>query len=208
MANDTDECQALTDDDEDIMQVEYMPNNIPSGNVVSPAQSDSSGRIEAAPDRRSSSPPMELRRSSRRSTHSHSSIQHWPGTFDDDERPRFYGPTSRKTTPEDSAEAVVHKGKTSSGFTSNNMKSLQTESEQLGTEMLLHSRSPTCAAGPRQRYVVLHSDNERHVGFFEVNGAGEHGRGRTGNFKFPSGRWSIKVGVRYIQTLSSMKCDR
>jgi len=89
MVNDTDECQALIDDDDDIMQVEYIPNNIPSGNVVSPAQSDSSGRLEAAPDRRSSSPPMELRRSSRRSSHSHSSTQHWPGTFDDDERPRF-----------------------------------------------------------------------------------------------------------------------
>jgi len=74
MVNDTDECQALIDDDEDIMQVEYMPNNIPSGNVVSPAQSDSSGRIEAGPDRRSS-PPMELRPSSRRPSHSHSSTQ-------------------------------------------------------------------------------------------------------------------------------------
>jgi len=171
MANDTDACQALIDDDEDIMQVKYIPNNIPSGNVVSPAQSDSSGRIEAGSGRRrSSSPPMELRRSSRRSSHSHSSTQHWPGTFDDDERPRFYGPTSRKTTPEDSARAVVHKGKTSSGFTSNNMKSLQTESEQLGTEMLLHSRSPTCAAGSRQRYVDLHSDNERHAGSFSGDG--------------------------------------
>jgi len=59
---------------------------------------------------------MELRRLSRRSSHSHSSIQHWPGTFDDDERPRFYGPTSRKTAPEDSAGAVVHKGKTPSGL--------------------------------------------------------------------------------------------
>ena len=102
------------------------------------AQSDSSGRIEADPSRsRSSSPPIELRRSSCRSSYSRSSTQHWPGTFDDDERPRVYVPASCNTTPDDPAGAVVHKGKTSCGFTSNNMKNLQTESDQLGTEMLL-----------------------------------------------------------------------
>jgi len=116
MANDTDECQALIDDDDVIMQVEYMPNNIPSGNVVSPAQSDSSGRIEAGPGRRSSSPPMELRRSFRRSSHSCSSTQHWPGTFDDDERPRFYGPASHNTNTRRLCGAVSHKGKTYGGL--------------------------------------------------------------------------------------------
>ena len=59
MANDTDECWALIDDDEDIMQVEYMPNNIPSGKVASPVRSDSSGRIEARPNTRSPSPPID-----------------------------------------------------------------------------------------------------------------------------------------------------
>jgi len=49
----------LIDDDEDIMQVEYMPNNIPSGKVASPVRSDSSGRIEAHPNRRSPSPPID-----------------------------------------------------------------------------------------------------------------------------------------------------
>ena len=46
MANDVDECQALIEDHdgEDIMQVEHIPNDIPSGKVASPAQSDSSGR--------------------------------------------------------------------------------------------------------------------------------------------------------------------
>jgi hypothetical protein len=57
-------------DDEDIMEVKHIRNDIPSGMVASPAQSDSSGRIEASPGRRrSSSPPIELRRSSRRSSH-------------------------------------------------------------------------------------------------------------------------------------------
>jgi hypothetical protein len=112
MANDTDEWQALIEDhdDENIMQVEYMRNDIPSGNVVSPGQSDSSGRIEAGPGR------SQLRCSSRRSSYSRSSTVHWPGTFDDDERPRIYEPTSRNTAPEDSAGAVVHKGKTYSGL--------------------------------------------------------------------------------------------
>ena len=44
----------------DIMQIEHMPNDIPSGKVASPAQSGSSGRIEAGPSTRSFSLPIEL----------------------------------------------------------------------------------------------------------------------------------------------------
>jgi len=85
------------------------------------------------------------------------------------------------------------------------MKSLQTESEQLRTEMLLRSRLPTYAARSRQRYVVVHLDNERHAGSFEVDGAGEHGQGRTGNFKF---RETEHKGWGALHTNSSMKRDR
>jgi len=76
------------------------------------------------------------------------------------------------------------------------MKSLQTESEQLGTEMLLHSRSPTCAAGSRQRYVVLHSDNERDI--FQAMGLENMVKDELEISSF--GRRSIRAGVRYIQT--------
>ena len=88
------------------------------------------------------------------------------------------------------------------------MTRVQPESEQFRTEMLLRSRPPTCAAGPRQQCVVVYLDNERHAGSLSVGGAGECNRGRTGKFKLPSRRRSIKAGVRYLQTLSSMKCDR
>jgi len=97
----------LDHDDENITEVEHMRNNIPSDKVASPAQSDSSGLSTM-----SFSPLIELRRLSRRSSYSRSSAEHWPGTFDDDERPRVYEPTSRNKAPEDSAGAVVHKGKT------------------------------------------------------------------------------------------------
>jgi hypothetical protein len=57
MANDTDECQALIEDhdDKDIGESSTCPT------IFSPAQSHSSGRIEAGLSRRrSSSPPIEL----------------------------------------------------------------------------------------------------------------------------------------------------
>ena len=121
MDNDTDECQALIEfhDEDDIMEIEHMSQDIPLAKGASPPQSDSNGSNEAGPSRgRSSSPPIELRRSSRRS--SRSSIEHWPRTFDDDdnEPPQVYEPASRNTTPEDTggAGAVVHKGKTYGGL--------------------------------------------------------------------------------------------
>ena len=96
------------------MQVEHMRNDIPSAQVTSPGQSDSSGRIEAGPSRRRSpSPPIELRRSSRRPSHSRSSTEFWLGLFDDDERPQVYEPGSRNTIP---AGAVVHKGRIHGGL--------------------------------------------------------------------------------------------
>ena len=115
MANDTDECQALIDDDDDdnIMQVEHIRNNIISGEVASPGQSDSSGRIEAGLGRRRSSSPMELRRSSRRSSHSRSSTQHWLGMMSARD---FMDLPATIPTPEDSAGAVSHKGKTYGGL--------------------------------------------------------------------------------------------
>jgi len=123
MANDIDECQALIEDHDydDIMEVELTSNAIPVDKVPSPAQSDPNGWNEAGPSRRSSSPPIEVRRSSRRSSHSRSSTEHWPKTFDDDDNEgptRVYEPASRNTTPEDSggAGALVHKGKTYGGL--------------------------------------------------------------------------------------------
>jgi len=176
MANGNGECEALNDDDDDddIMQVEHMRNDIPLGRVTSPGQSNSSGRIETGPGRRrSSSPPIELRRSSRRPSHSRSSTEHCPGSFDDDERPLGNLPATKQH--QKTCWGSCSYGKDLRRFTSNNVTRVQTESEQFRTEMLLRSRPPTCAAGSRQRYIVVHSDNERYAGSFLVDGAGEHG---------------------------------
>ena len=121
MANDTEECQAMIEDDEeDIMEVEHISNDVPLSKVSSPVRSDSSSGNEAGPSRRPSSPPIEPRRSSRRS--SRSSTEHWPATFDDDdnEGTRIHEPVSRNTTPEDPSNfgALVPKlkGKTYGGM--------------------------------------------------------------------------------------------
>jgi hypothetical protein len=173
MATDIDECQALIEahDDDDIMEVEPTANDIPVDKVPSPAQSDPNGWNEAGPSRRSSSPPIELRRSSRRSSRSRSSIEHWPRTFDDDDNEgptRVYEPASRNTTPEDSggAGAVVHKGKTYGGLPAITWKEYRRNLNNFVQKCHYAKGPPTCVAGSRERYVAVHTDDGRHARSF------------------------------------------